>query len=69
MCAALWLMRFIYPGAQDAFIGDILQVTVRLIAFIVLNLPLLIFVDRKTGILKEIKKFIVTSLQRKVMPT
>lgn len=66
MVILIWIVNFINFSHKNFLINDLANIFCRLIAFIILNLPLLFYINKKTNILGEIKKFVIHIINTKI---
>ncbi|MEW6074722.1 MAG: oligosaccharide flippase family protein [Candidatus Omnitrophota bacterium] len=69
MVASIMIINFIFRINSYSFIEDLLITSGKLLIFILLNIPLLIYINKKTAVLGEIKKFSLNMLKNKLQQT
>ncbi len=67
MLICLWLVHLVDVPFGSVLTRDLVTVAVRLALFFVMNIPLILYIDRKTSVLKEIRIFLVEFYRTKIL--
>jgi O-antigen/teichoic acid export membrane protein len=59
MCFVLWITRSVSFSYESVFLAAVLNTLLKLAVFLVLNIPLLVIIQIKTGVLTEIQNAVI----------